>query len=76
MAAEEVPVVERLRDDEGGLGNGEASELVQRHSRAVGIHVHAVEDRDHEQQPAQERIELDRQPPARTDCQPAWEVPR
>ena len=42
----ELRRVERLRDDQRRLGNREAGDLVQRHLRAVGLDVDAVENRD------------------------------
>ena len=41
----ELRRVERLRDDQRRLGNRQAGELVERHLRAVGLDVHAVENR-------------------------------
>ena len=41
----ELRRIERLRDDQRRLGNRQAGQLVERHLRAVGLDVDAVEDR-------------------------------
>ena len=42
----ELRRIERLRDDQRRLGHRQAGELIERHLRAVGFDVHAVENRD------------------------------
>ena len=44
--AAELRRVERLRDDQRRLGDRQAGDLIERHLRAVGLDVHAVENRD------------------------------
>ena len=38
--------IERLRDDQRRLGHRQRRDLIERHLRAVGLDVHAVEERD------------------------------